>query len=712
MASIEQLQAKVEEMAGQVLQLHTEATEAGQWRIQLEATIRKHEAEINQAVLDQTNHTAAMTLQQQQLSQQEKDLRELHDLASKTLGETNGRLRTLENRTDGPSLVGTKPKEKWQLSIPKDMQPSVFSGKDGEWKRWKEELEDYVEAVHPSLKFVLKEVTKLTEEILKTDLTKIGCGDDEWALNGNLYTLLKRKSSEEARSVVTSAAKDNGFEAWRLLVGRFEPQAGIRRMKELAELMGLRNKRCKNAAETNLVLLEVNRRQRVIEDIGGKPASDDTLTNVMWMAMGPMTKTHVSSKLDPNTVVWIDMKEAIMRHVSLSVATSGRGAGGSSTAMDIGSIASVGGPTVGLSPDGRTEEQENWPTEEANWPADEEGWPLEVEYHDGQLNFVKGGKGKGKGKGECWNCGKGGHRAAECTNPPSASKGKGKGGKAIKGKGKGECWTCGKLGHRSMECPERAKGKGKGYGKGGWQQPWGSVAILCSVKEARPKASPKVDEEGFTAVEPNKAARPKEPTTIQKNSAPTRQAEAGRCQTKKTISYSAAMKACVQEAKKRIEGTISSNAAISAHEKTRERQSDTTSHNAATSVREQEKTATKTFWPQGKACPCILGKEEKARPCILEKASPRIFAGEAGDSYPVPPKYKAEAKTSSKRSKRKYMKFDECGCGKAAARASKKRWRTRNRKILKDCCSLVLKASEYYALSSQTASMPWLTMSG
>ena len=69
---------------------------------------------------------------------------------------------------------------------------------------------------------------------------------------------------------------------------------------------------------------------------------------------------------------------------------------------------------------------------------DEEGNQIEG-WVDGQLNFVKG---KGKGKGECWSCGKTGHRAAECTNPPSAGKGaygyKGKRKGESKGKGKGK----------------------------------------------------------------------------------------------------------------------------------------------------------------------------------------------------------------------------------------------------------------------------------
>ena len=61
----------------------------------------------------------------------------------------------------------------------------------------------------------------------------------------------------------------NGYEAWRLLVGRFEPQAGIRRMKEGAQLMALQKKRCKNVTETVMVLPELDRRHMLISEIGG-----------------------------------------------------------------------------------------------------------------------------------------------------------------------------------------------------------------------------------------------------------------------------------------------------------------------------------------------------------------------------------------------------------------------------------------------------------
>ena len=74
-----------------------------------------------------------------------------------------------------------------------------------------------------------------------------------------------------------------------LLTGRYEPQAGIRRMKEIAELSALQKPRCKNAPETGFVLPEVDRRTGLIEEIGGQVPSNETLANVLWIAMGPGT---------------------------------------------------------------------------------------------------------------------------------------------------------------------------------------------------------------------------------------------------------------------------------------------------------------------------------------------------------------------------------------------------------------------------------------
>ena len=74
---------------------------------------------------------------------------------------------------------------------------------------------------------------------------------------------------EEARILIMGAARENGYEAWRMLSISYEPQVGIRRMKELVGLSQLQNKRRKNAAETSMTVVEIDRRKRLIEEIGG-----------------------------------------------------------------------------------------------------------------------------------------------------------------------------------------------------------------------------------------------------------------------------------------------------------------------------------------------------------------------------------------------------------------------------------------------------------
>ena len=152
-----------------------------------------------------------------------------------------------------------------------------------------------------------------------TDRLQLNLTEEEWGLAGNLFTLLKRKTAGEARSLAMCVDRQNEYDAWRILVGRFEPQAGIRRLKEIAELMALQNKRCKSVSETSMILLELERRHRLITEIGGDPPSNDTLVNVLWMTMGPGARSHISGKLDATSnVQFQEMKEAIMKHATWS----------------------------------------------------------------------------------------------------------------------------------------------------------------------------------------------------------------------------------------------------------------------------------------------------------------------------------------------------------------------------------------------------------
>ena len=311
-------------------------------------------------------------------------------------------------------------------NFPAEREPEKFIGKDEDWLQWKETLEDYADAVRPGLKNVMAVASDIKAAI-KDRAQLAGVLESEWNLNAELFVLLKRKTTGEAKTLVTSAERNNGLESWRILVSRFEPQVGIKRMKETCELMALQNKRCKNAAETALILLDISRRQKLIAEIGGTPVDNAILVNVLWMSMDPGARSHISSKInaDDQQVDFPIMREAVMRHTTLVGATSGASAS-RPTAMDVGSIASV---TDRDQPQPQPEEEKE--AAQVDWYG-EGGWPAEGEeeaWVEGQLNWIKG---KGKGKGACWNCGQQGHQQSQCPNPPSKGKGKGD----FKGKGK------------------------------------------------------------------------------------------------------------------------------------------------------------------------------------------------------------------------------------------------------------------------------------
>ena len=224
-----------------------------------------------------------------------------------------------------------------------------------------------------------------------------------------VYTLIKRKTEapSEARKIVETVPQENGYEAFRMLGLRYEPQTGLKRLIELSEINLLQNKRCKTAAETALVLLEIERRKMRILEIGGDAPPSDALVTVLWAAMDPNTTAYVAGKIDLDSMEYVELRQAVMTYTNLITSTTTRTG---PAAMDISAIESVTTDSKSIVPSdvassqGQGSQQEEWNQSahagdwsgDTYWTEGEADWCGEHQQGE-QINGIKG-KGKGKGK--------------------------------------------------------------------------------------------------------------------------------------------------------------------------------------------------------------------------------------------------------------------------------------------------------------------------
>ena len=158
--------------------------------------------------------------------------------ATTALDELRGRLSDAEKKP-------TAHKPKWEMSGPKDMEPSTFGGKDDLWAKFKEDLMDFADAVHPGIKVQLEWTLRQREEITQPVMGNhpISSTAEDWELRHELYKLLKRKTeaTSEAREIVDCVGDSNGYEVWRLFghpvraTGRDEKAEGASRTDDAPE---------------------------------------------------------------------------------------------------------------------------------------------------------------------------------------------------------------------------------------------------------------------------------------------------------------------------------------------------------------------------------------------------------------------------------------------------------------------------------------------
>ena len=116
-------------------------------------------------------------------------LQDLYNKADASIREINTKFQN----PPGSGFGGGCGEKKWRMSSPKDLEASIFSGKEEDWPRWREQIQDYVEAVHGGLKHVL-EIVGDHKEVTETTFKEAELLDEEWKQREADFTLITRKT--------------------------------------------------------------------------------------------------------------------------------------------------------------------------------------------------------------------------------------------------------------------------------------------------------------------------------------------------------------------------------------------------------------------------------------------------------------------------------------------------------------------------------------
>ena len=242
-------------------------------------------------------------------------------------------------------------------------------------------------------------------------------------LNQQLYYVLTEKTEGEAFDLVRGVPLQNGAEAWRRLLVRFDARTIGKEM--LLARRVVNPPKIKNHRDTAAHIEKWQECGRKLEQEYGCKV-EPGLQKAILIEMLPATLMEgVMARLDASQT-FDDVKRLILNYVE--------------TRIDFGGVA--------LMDVGNLDFYDQW----NDHHHEERG-----EYENEEVYMMHyGGKAKGKGKGkqgfqgQCNHCGEWGHKAVQCQKRLT-------------------CWTCGELGHRSAECP-KGKGKGKNDGKGQFEQ--------------------------------------------------------------------------------------------------------------------------------------------------------------------------------------------------------------------------------------------------
>ena len=193
----------------------------------------------------------------------------------------------------------------------KSMMPKSFTDKIEDWRSWKEEIEEFLDMSKSGMKKLL---VRLHEMDADADASWPGPGeghDDKVRLDGvNVWRALKKLTDGEARKVVTSVKGEDGFMAWQHLRMRFEPSQVAKKGNLLAEFTGMVGKPAKTPFELIVILTEMDKKIKLIEDVLNKDLDEIYKKSVIVGVLDPMTRQHTATDQDEE---FHDLKNTILK---------------------------------------------------------------------------------------------------------------------------------------------------------------------------------------------------------------------------------------------------------------------------------------------------------------------------------------------------------------------------------------------------------------
>ena len=359
--------------------------------------------------------------------------------AVQSTGAMQAALQEMVNTQKAILEASKKPDKKLTLVDNRGLaKPSNFDG-NSDFLQWKIRLEAFVESVHgdfgQAMAWAEDETDPISNASMNAEFGETTPAQetipDLESKDAQLYAVLQTLCEKEAFTLVRSAGKGKGLEAWRRLCKRFDPSTGGRRRALLRSVLS--PNRCNKVEELSAAVENWEDQVRQYENRrkadGSRPTLDEDIKISILESICPVEVERHLQLNQARFADYLEVRKELSTYLETRIGLKLKSGGGHSSSdyngpqpMDIGALAG----------------------------------------------------GDKKKSATCHNCSKLGHFKSECwapgggkANSKGTSKGKGpkgsppSGPKGSKGspKGKGGSKGGGKKGGK--------KGSGKGKGKGG-----------------------------------------------------------------------------------------------------------------------------------------------------------------------------------------------------------------------------------------------------